>query len=318
MPLDLILIFGGGFAVILLLIGLVVTSGDQRRLVDERLNPLWEDELKKAKRGGGDQVKDWINAQAESTSYGGGLSRELARADLKFKAGEFILLILLSSGLFGFALYWLGGQNLVLAPVGAAVGFFLPRVYLKIMQAKRLTKFDGQLSDMLNLMVNGLRAGYSSMQAMEAVSKEMPAPISLEFRRVVQEMQLGVNMETALANLLRRIPSEDLDLVITAMNVQREVGGNLAEILATISHTIRERVRIKGEVRVLTSQVVYSGRFLTLLPFLIFGAIYVMNPGYLAAYLEEPRIIGIGSLVMCAILLTIGTFIMNKIGKIEV
>jgi tight adherence protein B len=318
MPLDLILIFGGGFAVILLLIGLVVTSGDQRRLVDERLNPLWEDEIKKAKRGGGDQVKDWLNAQAESTSYGGGLSRELARADLKFKAGEFILLILLSMGFFGFALYWLGGQNLVLAPVGAAVGFFLPRVYLKIMQAKRLTKFDGQLSDMLNLMVNGLRAGYSSMQAMEAVSKEMPAPISLEFRRVVQEMQLGVNMETALANLLRRIPSEDLDLVITAMNVQREVGGNLAEILATISHTIRERVRIKGEVRVLTSQVVYSGRFLTLLPFLIFGAIYVMNPGYLAAYLEEPRIIGIGALVMCAILLTIGTFIMNKIGKIEV
>jgi tight adherence protein B len=318
MPLDLILIFGGGFAVILLLIGLVVTSGDQRRLVDERLNPLWEDEIKKARRGGGDQVKDWINAQAESTSYGGGLSRELARADLKFKAGEFILLILLSMGFFGFALYWMGGQNPVLATVGAVIGYFLPKVYLKMMQGKRLTKFNEQLSDMLNLMVNGLRAGYSSMQAMEAVSKEMPAPISVEFRRVVQEMQLGVNMETALANLLRRIPSEDLDLVITAMNVQREVGGNLAEILATISHTIRERVRIKGEIRVLTSQVVYSGRFLTFLPFLIFGAIYMLSPGYLAAYLEEPRIIGIGALIVCAILLSIGTYIMNKIGKIEV
>jgi tight adherence protein B len=125
-------------------------------------------------------------------------------------------------------------------------------------------------------------------------------------------------METALANLLRRIPSEDLDLVITAMNVQREVGGNLAEILATISHTIRERVRIKGEIRVLTSQVVYSGRFLSMMPFMIFGALYVMSPDYLAAYLEEPRIIGIGALVLCAILISIGTFIMNKIGKIEV
>jgi tight adherence protein B len=88
---------------------------------------------------------------------------------------------------------------------------------------------------MLNLMVNGLRAGYSTMQAMEAISKELPAPISDEFRRVVQEMQLGVPMETALDNLLRRIPSDDLDFVITAINVQREVGGNLSEILDSIS-----------------------------------------------------------------------------------
>jgi tight adherence protein B len=318
MPLDMILIFGGGFAVILLLIGLVVTSGEDRRLVDSRLNPLWEDQIRAAKKGGGSQLADWVNARAEGTSLGGGLSRELARADLKFKAGEFILVILLSAAFFGFVLYWIGGQNLVLAPVGAAIGFFLPRVYLKIMQGKRLVKFNDQLSDMLNLMVNGLRAGYSSMQAMEAVSKELPPPISIEFKRVVQEMQLGVSMETALANLLRRIPSEDLDLVITAMNVQREVGGNLAEILSTISHTIRERVRIKGEIRVLTSQVVYSGRFLSTMPFMIFGALYVMTPDYLSAYLEEPRIIGIGALILSAVLIAIGTAIMNKIGKIEV
>src|SRR5690606_32712742 len=111
-----------------------------------------------------------------------------------------------------------------------------------------LQHFNDQLADMLNLMVNGLRAGYSTMQAMEAVSREMPAPISDEFRRVVQEMQLGISMEVALDNLLRRIPSDDLDLVITAINVQREVGGNLAEIMDTISYTIRERVRVKGEI----------------------------------------------------------------------
>jgi tight adherence protein B len=318
MSLDLILIFGGGFAVILLLIGLVVTSGDERRLVDDRLNPLWEEEIKKAKKGGRAQVTDWINARAEGTSMGGGLARELARADLKFKAGEFILLMLLSMGFFGFVLYYIGRGNIVLAPVGAAIGYFAPRIYLKMMQGKRLTKFNDQLSDMLNLVVNGLRAGYSSMQALESVGKEMPVPISVEFKRVVQEMQLGVSMETALANLQRRIPSEDLELVITAMNVQREVGGNLAEILSTISHTIRERVRIKGEIRVLTSQVVFSGRFLTLLPFLIFGAIYVTSPQYLNAYLEEPRIIGIIALTLCVILLATGTFIMNKIAKIEV
>ena len=110
---------------------------------------------------------------------------------------------------------------------------------------RRLTRFNDQLSDMLNLMVNGLRAGYSTLQAMEAVSKELPTPISDEFRRVVQEMQIGIPMDTALQNLLRRIPSDDLDFVVTAINVQREVGGNLSEILDTISFTIRERVKIK-------------------------------------------------------------------------
>ncbi len=165
----------------------------------------------------------------------------------------------------------------------------LPRFYVRRQQGQRLIRFNNQLADMLNLMVNGLRAGYSSMQAMEAVSREMPPPISDEFRRVVQELQLGLSMERALDNLLRRIPSDDLDLVVAAMNVQREVGGNLAEILDTISHTIRERVRIKGEIRVLTSQVMYSGRFLAMMPVLISLALFaaeqalydaVLQPGY--------------------------------------
>ena len=107
---------------------------------------------------------------------------------------------------------------------------------------------------------------------MEAVSRELPAPISDEFHRVVQEIQLGIPTEKALDNLCRRIPSDDLDLVVTAMNVQREVGGNLAEILDTISHTIRERVRIKGEIRVLTSQVMYSGKFLAMMPLFVIGS----------------------------------------------
>ncbi len=109
-------------------------------------------------------------------------------------------------------------------------------MYVKMAQRTRLKKFDNQLGDMLNLMVNGLRAGFSTLQAMEAVSRELPAPICDEFRRVVQEMQLGITMDDALEHLLRRINSEDLDLVITAINVQREVGGNLAEILDVISY----------------------------------------------------------------------------------
>src|SRR5512139_640138 len=150
--------------------------------------------------------------------------------------------------------------------IGGVIGFFIPRFYVKRQQGLRLTRFNDQLGDMLNLMTNGLRAGYSTMQAMEAVSRELPAPICDEFRRVVQEMQIGISMEKALDNLLRRIPSDDLDFVVTAIGVQREVGGNLSEILDTISFTIRERVRIKGEIRTLTAQVRTSGAVLSLIP----------------------------------------------------
>ena len=157
------------------------------------------------------------------------------------------------------------------------------------------------------------------MQAMEAVSKELPPPISNEFRRVVQEIQIGLSMDRALENLYRRIPSEDLDLTITAMNVQREVGGNLAEILDTISYTIRERVRIKGEIRVLTSQVVYSSRFLSSLPFLIAGALWFMNRPYMMMFFEkDSRMIGIPALVFGGFMILCGYLVMNKIADIEV
>ncbi len=174
-------------------------------------------------------------------------------------------------------------------------------------------------SDMLNLMVNGLRAGYSTMQAMEAVSKELPPPISDEFHRVVQEMQLGIPMEKALDNLLKRIPSDDLDLVITAINVQREVGGNLAEILDTISFTIRERVRIKGEIRVLTTQVMYSGKFLSLLPLILIGVLYLLNRDYIMTFFKPESVpCGYIALGVAAILIISGYFTMTKLADIEV
>jgi tight adherence protein B len=129
-------------------------------------------------------------------------------------------------------------------------------------------------------------------------------------------------MQTALANLLRRIPSEDLDLVITAINVQREVGGNLTEILDTISFTIRERVRVKGEIRVLTTQVMYSGRMLSLLPVIVMGIIYLLNPPYMEEFFKSennaPWPCGYIALGVGAVLIVIGYLVMNKIGEIEV
>ena len=202
--------------------------------------------------------------------------------------------------------------------IGAIVGFFLHRIYVKRQQAVRLTKFNDQLGDMLNLMVNGLRAGYSTMQAMEAVSRELPTPISDEFRRVVQEMQIGIPMDKALENLLRRIPSEDLDFVVTAINVQREVGGNLSEILDTISFTIRERVRIKGEIRVMTAQVRTSGLVLALIPMFLATALWFISPDYIGGFFSQGPVCGWIAIGVIVGMIVAGYFVMMKIADIEV
>ena len=167
-------------------------------------------------------------------------------------------------------------------------------------------------------MVNGLRAGYSTMQALEAVSRELPPPISDEFRRVVQEMQIGIPMEAALENLLRRIPSDDLDFVVTAINVQREVGGNLSEILDTISFTIRERVRIKGEIRVMTAQVRTSGIVLSLIPVFLTLALWFVSPEYIGSFFARGPVCGWSAVGVIVGMIAAGYFVMMKIADIEV
>jgi tight adherence protein B len=254
----------------------------------------------------------------EKTSYGDRIARELARADIKLKVAEYFALILISVVFVGLIAWFIGNRYPVSALMGMVGGAFIPRFYVRSQQRQRLRKFNDQLPDMLNLMVNGLRAGYSTMQAMEAISKELPSPINDEFRRVVQEIQIGIPMENALDNLLRRIPSDDLDFVITAINVQREVGGNLSEILDTISFTIRERVRIKGEVRVLTSQVRTSGTVLSLIPFFLVTILWFLNPEYLLSVTAGgPLCTGI---IICVVLGLISSsyFIMMRIADIEV
>lgn len=316
---TIVLLGGGAVAFLLLLVGIVITAREQNSLVDKRLERYLKEEQEALRGAKKAPLTDWLNKTTEKSSWGEGLAKELARADLKFKVGEYLALFVISAAALAIILFIVSGQDRVVAGIGAVAGFFAPRIYVRMQQGKRLTNFNNQLSDMLNLMVNSLRAGYSTMQAMEAVSKELPSPINEEFRRVVQEMQLGVSMETALDNLLRRIPSADLDLVITAINVQREVGGNLAEILDTISHTIRERVRIKGEIRVLTAQQVYSGRFLSMMPVILLVALYFMNRSYtMLFFAQDTKIIGYVALGMAAILIFSGYMVMQKIAKIEV
>ncbi len=321
----LILSVGSGLAVLLLLIGIVVTAGSERTLVEQRLGKYLDDEAERSaakNKQKASPIGDWLDTKLEKSNLGGGVARELARADIKLKPGEyFAAMVILGVGT-AFIFWYLndrGSQIPVFTVLGFFIGMSIPRFYVKQQQTKRLARFNDQLADMLNLMVNSLRAGFSIMQAMEAVSKEMPPPLCDEFRRLVQEMQIGIPMEQALSNLLRRIPSEDLDLVITAINVQKEVGGNLAEILDTISYTIRERVRIKGEIRVLTSQVIYSGRFLALMPLIISAVLWFLNRPYMMEFFNPAtRIPGIIALSVGGLMIMAGYFVMTRIAKIEV
>ncbi len=221
------------------------------------------------------------------------LSTDLARADLKMKPAEFIILWAITPILFlalafviGFVIS--GFQHPVALAVFFLLGIWAPRLYLKRRQGARLRAFGEQLPDTITLLANSLRAGSSFLQGMELVTREARPPISEEFERVVREMQLGVALHPALNNLVRRLASEDLELMVTAIQIQSQVGGNLATVLDAIAHTIRERIRIHGEIRTLTAMQRYSGYVITLLPVGLAGLLFLISPTYISVMLEKP------------------------------
>jgi tight adherence protein B len=252
-----------------------------------------------------------------SNNAGSQIAIELARADLRLTPGEYILANFGSVvvGLLLGMIFFHG--TLLLALFGGVAGFYAPRWYVRYLQRKRLIAFNNQLGDTIVLLSNSLRSGYSLLQSMETVSKELAQPISGEFARVTREIGLGLTIQEALANLLRRIPSDDLDLMITAINVQHEVGGNLAEILDNIAHTIRERVRIVGEIRTITAQQRLSGTILSVLPVLLGLVMYALNPGYISKLWETVPcgwiMMGVGG-----IMIVMGYLVIRRIAAIEV
>jgi tight adherence protein B len=320
-----VLLIGGGLGGLLLVVGLAMTLLGERSVVEERLGRYSESGVVSTAGKAKDEgprtsfLTDFLSNLGEGTDTFENISRNLARADLKFRPAEFIALIVIASIVVGMIGFIISSYSIFFAIVSMAFGAYLPQIYVKAAQGRRLKKFDNQLGDMLNLMVNGLRAGFSTLQAMEAVSRELPSPISEEFRRVVQEMQLGLPMEEALTHLLRRINSDDLDLVITAINVQREVGGNLAEILDVISYTIRERVRIKGEISALTAQGRATAWVISALPVLLVLLLFLLNREYVMQFFNpETRSCGIPILVVAGIMVISGFFATQKIVDIDI
>lgn len=221
------------------------------------------------------------------------LSIDLARADLKLKPAEFVTAWIASPFVFAGAAFALsvvfeGLRNPVALAVAFGIGAYAPRFYLKYRQGKRLKAFGAQLPDTITLLANSLRAGSSFLQGIELVTREARPPISEEFDRVVRDMQLGLALQPALNNLVRRVASEDLELMVTAIQIQSQVGGNLATVLDSIAFTIRERIRIKGEIQTLTAMQRYSGYVITLLPVGLGGILFVISPAYMTPMIQRP------------------------------
>jgi len=255
-----------------------------------------------------------LSSDVADKRFASRVQRDLARADLRLRVAEYYYLrVGLAVGLCAI-LFLL--RDPLSAVVGAILGYFVPRIWVGRRIGGRLNAFNKQLPDTITLLSNSLRAGSSFLQSIELVSRETPPPMGSEMGRVVREVNLGLGMEEALANMVRRIKSDDLDLMVTAIGVQQQVGGNLAEILDTIAFTIRERVRIKGEIRTLTAQGRYSGYLVAFLPIGIMITLNFINPDFMQPLFTE--LIGQALLVLGAIMMAIGFFAIRKITDIKV
>jgi tight adherence protein B len=269
-----------------------------------------------------------LNRVVEARDFGANLAREIARADLKLKPSEF--LGLWAASIVGIPLLFIVlslGLPALRSPlallIGALIGFMLPRLWLGRRKSGRLGAFNKQLPDTITLLANGLRAGSSFLQAVELVVRESRPPVSTEFGRVIREVNLGLPFEAAMENMVRRVRSEDLELMATAINIQHTVGGNLAEILDSIAYTIRERIRIKGEIRTLTAQQRLSGYVVGFLPIALAGFLFVAAPNFMAPMFQNPPEalglpLGVVILAFGGFMMFIGFLLIRKIVDIEV
>ncbi|HHX40461.1 MAG TPA: hypothetical protein GX715_10890 [Armatimonadetes bacterium] len=243
------------------------------------------------------------------------LDHALVLARIPLKAVEF-LYITLTALFLTLAIVQFFTSNLFVALTIALLAGFAPFYVLRITQRMRFAKIDFQVADALLLMTNSLRSGTSFLDAMETVSTEMPPPISEEFERALRDVTLGVPVDEAFIKMSQRCRSEDLDLAVTAFMIQREVGGNLAEILENIAETIRMRVKLKREIQTLTAQGKLSGGILCALPLGLTVLLTSLNPDYMDLLLTTAM--GKGMLITGAVLQVLGILAIMRVVKIEV
>lgn len=255
-----------------------------------------------------------VNRLLSGFGLGPRLATALTRADLPLTAAEFAL-IMLGTGFLGFLVGTLR-VNLLVGLLLGALCAYLPFLYLTRRQRRRQQAFTSQLPDLLTLLVGGLRAGQGLSQALDMVVKRIDPPAATEFARVMRAIELGLPVQEALGDLSERVGVDDLDLVVTAINVQYEMGGNIAETLEVIADTVRDRIRILREIRVLTAQQRYTGRVLAVLPVVVGLGLFLLNPSYMRRLFEPGwiRMLPAAALVMQMA----GFLVIRRIVDIEV
>lgn len=237
------------------------------------------------------------------------------RAGLPVTGSEYAT-ITFFGGLFWFFMMLLASGDIVRGALLCVAWWLVVSYYLYHLGAKRMKLFNDQLGDAIVMMSNAVRAGFTFQQAMDIVSREMNDPIATEFSRAINEIQLGVPLEEALGSISKRISSDDFDLIATAVVIQRQVGGNLTHILDTVGNTIRDRIRLQGEIRTLTAEGIMSGWIIGLMPFLVSGLMLMINKHYFDALIEED----IGRVLLCFSLISecIGALIIKKIVDVRI
>ena len=252
---------------------------------------------------------------AQSGGFSDRLDKELEAAGVTMRAGEFVVISVIAAvvgAVLGAALL----QSLILALVVAGIAGAAPTAALRRSLKKRDEKLREQLPDVLTIMASSLRAGHSFLQALDTVAKEINQPAAGEFQRVVSEVRLGRPTEEALSALAERVGSPDFRWAVMAVNIQREVGGNLAEILDTVADTLRERATMRRQVRVLTAEGRLSAWVLGLMPFGIALYMFAVNPDYIGLLFSTK--IGLVMLIVAGCLLVVGAFWMKKVVDIDV
>ena len=242
------------------------------------------------------------------------LDRNISQADLNITVSRLLAFCLIAALLAGFAAYTI--FNIVVAVGVAAIAGFLPLIYVGRTRRKRLNKFNAQLPDTLDLLSRSLSVGHAFSESLNQVASEMPEPIAGEFRTTFEEQKLGLSTKVALDRLADRIPIADLRLCVTAMHIQRETGGNLAEILERVAQTIRERFKLMEDFRTMTTSARGSAWILCGLPIALILVLTAINPDYMAVLLHDPR--GHAVIAVAVVLQITGMLLIKKILSIKV
>jgi tight adherence protein B len=267
---------------------------------------------------------EMVNKKLRQANYARKLQGDLIRAGVELQASRFLTIQAMAAAVTFLVVWFFAGNvpdlkgflTLILAVPAALIAWYVPLLTLSFLKSQRLSKLEKQLPPTIDSMAGALQAGSSLPQAMEMASREVPAPIGPEFGIAVREMAVGVPMQEAFNNMLNRAPSLDLDMLVTAITIQHRIGGNLSQILRTISHTIRERLRIKGEIAILTAQQRMSGYVVSALPVLIIGVLFIIAPQYISKLFLP----GVARMMLIAgiIGMAAGAYALKKIADIEV